>query len=579
MRNSLFYSCLGLVYLLSFFFLCWNNPFVEEHKPEVEGDGLGLYSYLPRLFIEGDLQYNHEDDGYAAPYEDTYVNKTFVGTALLQLPFFAAGHGVALLSGFEADGYSEPYVFALHVGTICYAVIGLFLLHLLLRRRFRVRKSIAQIVVLFIALGSPLFYYTAFNGLFSHAYSFFAVAAFLWQGWRTARNESYQNIVLLALVFSLVVVVRPVNALVLLALPAVYQRFGDFLALLGRLLSTRRVIPALVAMAVPLFMQFAVWYLQTGEWFIWSYSQEGFRFSDPHILEVLFGFNRGLFVYGPVLLLALAGWLYLAKNRQFLFITLGFFFFLFTFITASWWHYTYGETYSIRPFTDVMAVFAIPMAIGLDRWSPALRKTAIGLGILATALQMAFALQYHMGILKVNNITPKKFTTLFLEFSDDYKDYFGGSTDVPPYAPFGYDTLATYPANLPDFSKDTTRVNGDEFLHTIKYDFPGKPYPVRHLWIETGFDYRFDTLRTMREVYFVIHVFNQSQDSTRMYTAFRANEYPDAQPGKWHHAHHTLWLPLRIEKGDHIRLYLWNRLRKDFILANYQTRLMTPRQE
>ena len=65
-----------------------------------------------------------------------FVMKYPIGMAILYLPFFFIGHLFALLSDYPADGFSWPYQFAISMGGIVYAVIGLFVMRKVLLKYF-----------------------------------------------------------------------------------------------------------------------------------------------------------------------------------------------------------------------------------------------------------------------------------------------------------------------------------------------------------------------------------------------------------------------------------------------------------
>ena len=88
-------------------------------------DATGYYAYLPATFIYKDpnfqfldtvcrKKYNHKfhDYEYRVLNNDRLTNKYFIGTAVLQSPFFLIAHGLSFLLGEDSDGYSKIYYYS-----------------------------------------------------------------------------------------------------------------------------------------------------------------------------------------------------------------------------------------------------------------------------------------------------------------------------------------------------------------------------------------------------------------------------------------------------------------------------------
>ena len=104
-------------------------------------DGLGYYMYLPAGLIYNDVRQLNWlpaiDKQYSViggwQYQTikekngNFVFKYLGGTAIMQLPFFIMGHVVAKTWGYQADGFSPPYQYALVLAAFFYAFVGLFI--------------------------------------------------------------------------------------------------------------------------------------------------------------------------------------------------------------------------------------------------------------------------------------------------------------------------------------------------------------------------------------------------------------------------------------------------------------------
>ena len=99
-----------------------------------------------------------------------------IGTAILWLPFYGAGHLAAIATGAPADGFSAPYVAAVAYGSAIYGFLAV-VLSLGIARRL-VGHGLAASLAIWI--GTPLLFYMYVAPPMSHACSAFAVSLFLW---------------------------------------------------------------------------------------------------------------------------------------------------------------------------------------------------------------------------------------------------------------------------------------------------------------------------------------------------------------------------------------------------------------
>ncbi len=99
-----------------------------------------------------------------------------IGTAILWLPFYGAGHLAAIATGAPTDGFSAPYVAAVAYGSAIYGFLAV-VLSLGIARRL-VGHGLAASLAIWI--GTPLLFYMYVAPPMSHACSAFAVSLFLW---------------------------------------------------------------------------------------------------------------------------------------------------------------------------------------------------------------------------------------------------------------------------------------------------------------------------------------------------------------------------------------------------------------
>jgi len=361
-----------ILFLYIALFLIVKNP---NHPLDrvIMSDGKSYYAYLTNFFIYQDPDYNfveaYEQKYYANDkqafkefrfkFDGKTVIKGFPGLAFLFLPFFLFAHFLSFLFGFPTDGYSIIYQYSIGFAAIFYLWAGLkYLKKLLLAFGFSTQLTAAILFV--IAFGTNIIYYTLREGTMAHVYNFALVAAFLYFLQKSIFQNTDKTLIITALLYGLISIVRPTNALVILLVPFVA---GDFLKLKQFLKTVVQkpvtISEVLAALLLFPFLTMLLWYWQTGHWIVYSYGEEGFNFLKPHFFQILFSFNKGWFVYTPLALVAMLGFLYLFFENRFRFFWGLLFLMIFVYVTSSWWAWHYTSTFGQRVFIDIYPFVAI----------------------------------------------------------------------------------------------------------------------------------------------------------------------------------------------------------------------------
>ncbi len=248
-------------------------------------------------------------------------NKFAIGPALLWLPTYSIFHNQ----------------FAVGVASVLFAIIGLLLLYRLLLQFFTETTSL--LTVLALAFATNLFFYGSLDTVNSHALSFFAATLYL--SFLFAKKK---NVFAIGFSLGIMGIIRPQDLIFgILSLPFLFQP---------------RFISGLLLAMIPLFY---AWQLTTGRFWLSGYfaNGEGFNFLRPHVFEVLFSAQNGLFLYAPILLIGLVG-LFFWKNRLRLFFYLTML--LELLIVSSWSTWWQGASYGGRMFVSSLPIFAIGIA-------------------------------------------------------------------------------------------------------------------------------------------------------------------------------------------------------------------------
>jgi hypothetical protein len=390
----------------------------------IQNDVSVLYAYLPATFLYHDLSFGFAtaaDFPGEIPLNRTErgdaVLKMTCGAAVLWTPFFLLAHAAARLLSVPANGYSWPYHYAIGLAAIVYAVAGLVLLRGVLRRYFADGVVALTLVTVFAA--TNLFYYTTFESGMTHAYSFFLFALFLRLTIAWHASPTWAKALALGGALGLVVLVRPSNGVVVLVFllyrDAALPRWHDKMELLAR-----QSLPLLAALGVSvavLLPQFVYWKYSTGSWVCYSYRDEGFFFARPRIIDGLFSYRKGLFVYTPILTLAFAGMLRLPRRlREWSWAVV-----LFTavdlYVVFCWWCWWYGASFGMRALIEAYAIWAIPMAAMLEwllSFGPVVVAATVNAIALLVCLNLFQAEQYWRGIIHWDSMTRDAYWSVFL---------------------------------------------------------------------------------------------------------------------------------------------------------------------
>lgn len=350
----------------------WNN---------ICSDGRGYYAWLPATFIYGDLNfgfhYTVEKDESFMPNQGCYqdyintfngksTNKYYPGAAICMLPFFGAAHLYCKLTGsFEPNGYTTPYFIANGIAGMCWLYIGMYFFWQVLTA-LKISELIKTITSLIILFGSNAIFFSVDAPSYSHVYSFGLVTIFIWLSLRFLHTWSFKFLYLMAFFIGWIFITRPVNVSILILIPFLFS--DKFFNIVSEL--WRKPINMLVFMVCGLILPvllFSLYKVSTGSFIVYSYGEEGFDFSHPHIWDFLTSYQNGLVKYVPALVIPFLALYWTLKGKYASFawgcvativITV--------YIHASWWYWSYGGSFGPRTLLDFLAVFGVLIALGLS---------------------------------------------------------------------------------------------------------------------------------------------------------------------------------------------------------------------
>jgi hypothetical protein len=343
----------------------WQDP-----EAIISSDVVDYQSYLPALIIYRDLSLkflaNSKEDlknrvrGYRLS-NGNYVIKTSLGMALLYAPFYLIGHIYATFSHFPTNGYSAPYSLFLTIGSFCYYLTGLLVLGKVLRNYFTDNSTATALFLL--TFGTNIVYYLVREPAMSHVYSFFLFSLFIYFSILWHENPSLRLSVLLGLTLGVISLVRPTNSIIVIvfllwnvaSVKGINNKIRCFVK------NYKYLIVIGCCSLVVWLPQILYWKMVSGNFLFYSYIDEGFHFANPEILEVLFGFRKGWYVYTPIMIITTIGFYFLYKLQKNLFVPLIVFFIINIYVISSWWCWWYGGSYGHRAFIESYALMVFPL--------------------------------------------------------------------------------------------------------------------------------------------------------------------------------------------------------------------------
>ncbi len=407
----------------------------------IEADGRGYYEFLPATFIYKDLHFNYLDTLQTDFYDDEMIardfyprlengqryDKYFIGTAVLQAPFFAIGHLWASNSiHYAADGFSTPYQISIFLAALFYTFFGLVFIRLLLKS-YQVNRTWILVAQFGVVFCTSMLDYMHWDAAYSHVYSFFLVAGFLFCTRNYFLEDKSRSLFWAIIFLGMIFLVRPVNGLILIFIPVLAENFSCLFISLKNLYLKYLKTTIFAVLIVILFFQIQclVWYSQTGKWIHYAYGEETFNWTDPHFVDFLFSYRKGFFLWAPwffiLFVVTVLGHLILKLNQRLIYIIISFS--LLIYVLSSWWVWSYGGSLGARPMIDYYPVFLVFIAPIL-----ASKVNFLKIGFLLATPILAVVMitqtyQFQKAILTFDEMNEHSYWKVFLKTDPMYEYY------------------------------------------------------------------------------------------------------------------------------------------------------------
>jgi hypothetical protein len=336
--------------------------------------------------------------------------KYLAGIAILYSPFFIAGHVAAGWLNFPLDGFSLPYQLAICFAALFYAFLGLWILRSVLLRYFS--DNVTALTLLLVALATNYVQYVSVDSGMTHGYIFTLYALLLATTIKWHDKPTTWMAFLIGFIIGIGVISRPTEA-VMIFIPLLYWMHDPaYKTRKWTLVKQNRlhVITAIVGGIVAVFPQLIYWKIVSGHW-VYDVGSK-FTFFRPH-WQVLFGWEKGWFIYTPVALCMVAGLFFFKKNPFYRAVLV--YFILNVWIVIAWDDWHYGASYSCRALVQSYAVMTLPMAAIIERLiANKFKFIVLVVGAFLIFVNLFQIWQYNKGILRFDKMNRRYYQAIFL---------------------------------------------------------------------------------------------------------------------------------------------------------------------
>lgn len=326
--------------------------FYKNHGGDnIRADGLVYIEYFKRLFID------HKLIG-------TGIIAYPLGTTLFQLPFLLVTYLFFIITGTDISvisNYNATVTFA----AFFYWAAGITICYRMLRRKFT--KTVSLLTCISLSAGTMILEYFLDMSSYSHIYGFFICTLFFAYVpyYEEKRNEKNKLIMdfMLGFILGLAAIVR--NTHIIIGAAYLFYKVTDFKSFIERIkkIIDLRLITQILGGAIPLFAQVIVWRLMSGKWMLYGYGDQSFVYLlKPQIFRVLFSDAKGLFIFCPILLVAVISMIAFRKENPEYRVAQWVIFAGVTYFVAAWWCWWLATAYGERMHCDILCIFFIPLA-------------------------------------------------------------------------------------------------------------------------------------------------------------------------------------------------------------------------
>ncbi|TKJ29420.1 MAG: hypothetical protein CEE40_08405 [Chloroflexi bacterium B3_Chlor] len=390
--------------------------FLALDRPLIRSDGLAYFMWLQSVARDHDLDLANQAEHFAALIsyqvflnEQTgeYASVFPYGSAFLYLPTYWLASAANRLPQFHVNdayftqhqGVAFPYSLFPMLGTNLLALLAVVVVFFAARKISSPRASLLSCLALFLA--TPLLYYSTIEPYMSHVAGTLLTALLIYI--LVGHREHSPAWFFMGFILGLALLVRwqlALYALPIGLLALVKRQWRELLLLTAGFL--------LLAWHLP----FSWLRMYGNPWVVPAaiQGQQAFLSGPIYVKEVLLSPERGLFLWSPLVLLALIGLLLLLRSERGLAITLALMFLLQVVMNASLYDWGGGWAFGMRRMTELYPVWVIGLATlveashSFDRgglWTKAIRWGTFSLVLVGIAFGLLLLLS-HLNYVNTN---------------------------------------------------------------------------------------------------------------------------------------------------------------------------------
>jgi hypothetical protein len=298
----------------------------------LQSDAFYYFAYLRSIAFDGDVDFTNDyqllglsDKAYLwqPPTATGHAHSAWtIGPAIVWAPFFGGAHLAALRQQEQGvqvatDGSSYPYRQAVCIAGLVYALLGTWFSIRAARQFFA--ASIAVTGAALVVGGSFILWYALAEPSMTHAPTMAAVAAFVWCWTATMPRRSLLQWIALGALAGFAGLVRW-QSVIFALLPALEALTALWRAGRARDAATIRStliggVAFTLAAVVAFTPQMLAWKAIYGHYLAVSPVGPQIFWAHPHLVDVLFASQNGLFATSPILYVSAIGLILFARRR------------------------------------------------------------------------------------------------------------------------------------------------------------------------------------------------------------------------------------------------------------------------
>ncbi|PBQ32596.1 hypothetical protein CNR22_12710 [Sphingobacteriaceae bacterium] len=544
----------------------WN--YSDEVPDFMGGDAKDYYSGLVSTFITHDLTNQTGNDWFLLRTESGTINVHSIGVSVLLLPFFALACLFAFLFNFPVDGFSLPFQFSVASAALFYVVIGLIYLKKLFQLH-TIGDKTSALILLLLFFGTNLLHYTVSEAGMSHIYSFSLISVFLYHSSKFVLRRENKNLISTFAILGLITLVRPNNVLILFSVFIWFRSLNECKVFFKDLFRNKIFYKALALSLFIVLLQSVVWFIQSKTLFHNTYKADGFYWSNPQLLKMLFGFDGGFFIYTPLCLIFVLGLGVLFKENKFSFLASVFFILGLLYFFASYWAYTYFDGLGIRVLVDYYALFSF---LGAKLFANLLGKAVLYNSLVFVAglfvfVNLIYTYQANRGIMLRAGMTYAKWKYIFMRTAPEYQNVLGGSNELLPYSSTKQGVVLKKEIKL-DQPFDYSQKDYGLSINFDSIGFQSNRVHVkiscRRTELETNSSY---------DALVVLALEDGTTHQNKSLNSFRLNEAPSTECCGTREYDYTANISADFKPNDKFSIYLWNKKVKAFLVDKFSVQV------